>query len=193
MDENYGTDTVTKVFYVYILAILIWVFLIYALDLYQTDTIGKLLLFIPIAIFIVSMISFKECEIEIEDEIFQNDFLAFGVVIITVFLSLRYYRYITFFYKLIFTGILLLGLSMIDVWIPKRNLILVKHIRGILETMAIVIFIYLFYCFYFIAHHTEGVAKNPFADVHGGLHLTNYITSHTTDEQNTLAITSAMK
>jgi hypothetical protein len=169
MDTKYSDDVINKVFYVYVIAVLIWIILIYALDLYQTDLIGKFILFIPIAIFIISMVSFENCEIEIENEIFQYDMVAFGVVIVTVFLTMRYARYTTFFYKLIFVGILLLGLSMFDVWIPRRNLIIAKHIRGILQTMSSVIFIYIFYTFYFISHHNESISFNPFVDVVDGI------------------------
>ena len=157
----YDEESVDNVKFIYIISIVIWVILICILQMYITDYIGILILFIPIVIFIISFVSFKSCQTDIEDEIFQYDILAFGVVIVTVFLSLGYPEYSSYFYRLIFVGILLMGLSMIDVWVSRRFLIVHKHIRGILQTMATTIFIYLFYSFYYLAARTS-VAHNPF-------------------------------
>jgi len=165
MDGLYSDDIIERVNNLYLLAILIWIIIIIFLELYYTDIIGGFILLIPIIIFIISMTSFKNCHIEMEAEIFQYDILAFGVVIVTIFLALKYVNYTTFFYKLIFVGILLLGISMIDVWLSPNDLIIAKHIRGILQTMSTAIFIYIFYTFYFISHHLVGHTRNPFMEL----------------------------
>jgi len=161
----YNKDVVSTVELVYVFGIIIWILLCIILELYKTDYIGSFILVLPIIFFIISMFSFKSCVKEIENEIFQYDTLAFGVVIITIFLALRYKEYSNFFYKLIFVGILLIGLSMIDLWVSKENIIIFKHIKSILQTLGMIIFIYLFYSFYYISSMSVEETLNPFTDL----------------------------
>ena len=163
--DSYEEDTISKVRIMYIIAIIIWILLVIYLELYITDFIGTCILFIPIIYYLISMFYFNKCNPKIEDEIFQYDLLAFGVVIITVFISYRYAEYSNFFYKLIFVGIFLLGVSMLDLWIPKNELVLAKNFRSILQTAATVIFIYLFYTFYYISYYDGESTRNPFVEV----------------------------
>ena len=158
MSDHYDSDTVTNVKYIYIIAIVLWIFLIYILELYNTDNIGMLILFIPILVYLISMTYFEGCDTNIENEVFQYDVFVFGVAVITLIISSRYTYYSSFFYKLLFVGVLLTALSTIDFWISKHNLILVKHIRSILQTAAVIIFIYIFYSVYFVS-----TKNNPFS------------------------------
>ena len=162
--NNYDDDTVSNVRILYIVLIIIWLLLILYLKLYITDFMGMLILSIPIIYFLINMFYFDKCTPSIENEIFQYDILAFGVVIITVFLGFKFLEYSNFFYKLIFVGVLLLGISMLDLWLPRMELIVVKHFKGGLQIISTVIFIYLFYTFYFISSNTEDSCRNPFID-----------------------------
>lgn len=161
---NYEEDTISDVRTIYVVAIFMWILIIYILELYKTDTVGLLVLSIPIVFFIISMTFFDKCTKDIEDDICQYDILAFGVTIITVFLSWKYAEYLSYLYRLIFVGILLLAVSMLDLWIPKKELVLHKHIRDILQIMSTVIFIFIFYTFYFISLKKDSHIRNPFED-----------------------------
>lgn len=163
--DSYDGDVISNVRIMYIIAIFIWVLLVIYLELYITDFIGTCIIFIPIIFYLISMFYFDKCNPKIESEIFQYDLLAFGVVIITVFISYRYAEYSNFFYKLIFVGIFLLGISMLDLWLPRKELVISKHFRNILQTAATVIFIYLFYSFYYISYNDGEPKRNPFSEV----------------------------
>ena len=88
MDNDSGTSNtsgysdviVNYIQNIYIIGIVIWILLIIMLDIYNTDTIGKFILFVPILIFLVSMYSFENCSQDLEEEMFQYDALYFGFI-----------------------------------------------------------------------------------------------------------------
>lgn len=163
---DYDKSIVDEVKILYIIGIAVWIVLIFILDLYHTDYIGTLILIIPIILLIISMNKFEGCKLSIEEEFFQGDVLAFGIVIITVFLSVKDHpEYKTFFNRLIFVGILFVALQMVDLWLPRKELLLYKHMKTIFETFAIIIFVYIFYTFYFITSKKGTFNKNPFLDL----------------------------
>lgn len=164
-EERYDEDTTFKVQSLYLIAIVLWIILIYILDLYKTDFIGLLILSIPIILFLISYYYFPNCDKGIGNDFYQSDIVTFGVVIISVFLSSRYEHYSGYFSKLIFIGIFLMGLSMIDVCTSNSNRVIITHIKNILQTGATAIFIYLFYTLYFISTCGTSEIKNPFDDL----------------------------
>lgn len=166
-DQNhYESSIIDSVKILYIIAIAVWIILIFILDMYHTDYIGSLILLIPVVLLFISMNNFEHCNPTIEREIFQWDILAFGVVIITIFLSIKdHLEYKIFFYRLIFVGILLVALGMVDLWLPRKELILHKHVKTIFEIFATTIFVYIFYSFYFIYSKTGVSNKNPFVEL----------------------------
>jgi hypothetical protein len=161
---RYSDEIIHQVQLLYVIGIVIWLVLIFILDLYLTDMIGATILLIPIVYLLISMLDFERCSPELESELFQYDILAYGVVIVTIFITFKYPEYSAFFYKLIFAGILLVGLTMLDLWVPREELIIYKHIKTILEIFSVTIFIYIFYTFYYLAAKTDSKDKNPFTD-----------------------------
>jgi len=164
-NNKYDRSIVDHVTLLYTVAIVFWIVLIFILDLYRTDAIGSLILIIPIIYMLISMNKFEECDTKIEEELDDWDILPLGVVIITVFLTLKHPEYTTFFYRLIFVGVLLVALGMMDLWLPRKHLILHKHFRTILEILSTTIFVYIFYVFYFIYSKRETNNRNPFVDL----------------------------
>lgn len=167
MDEHsckYDSTSIENVRLIYLFAIVLWIIIIIYLGLYNTDFTGGVILFIPIVYYIFSMFSVHECDGNIESEIFQYDVFLFGGALIAILVSNRYSEYSSYFYKLIFVGVLLAALSITDIFTSSRNLSLYKHIKVILQTASTFVFVYLFYTMYFVTLHRNSQNNDPFFD-----------------------------
>ena len=159
---KYGSDVISTISIIYIIGIIIWILIIYVLELYKTDAIGLLILSIPIIYFAISMFSLSSCESSIEGEMLQYDVFLFGGALIAILVANKYIQYVSYFYKLIFVGVLLAALSITDAWLSKKNLFISKHIRTMLQTASIFIFVFLFYSFYVVSDRHSEFDHNPF-------------------------------
>ena len=150
---------------VYVIAILLWILIIWCLELYNTDLVGILILAIPIIFYVFSIFVVVDCTKDTEKDVLQTDVLLFGSALITVFVSVKYIEYSSYFYKLIFIGVLLAAIGSTDIWLSKKHAHLYKHIKIVLQTASTFIFVFLFYTFYVVAYNTSEVNVNPFTDI----------------------------
>ena len=167
MDEEsckYDHSSINTLRLVYIFAIILWIVIIWYLELYNTDFIGGLILFIPIIYYIISMYSLTQCDHNIENEIFQYDVFLFGGALIAILISNKYSQYASYFYKLIFVGVFLAALSITDIFTSSKNISLYKHIKVILQTASTFVFVYLFYTMYFVTSNIVPNNRDPFFD-----------------------------
>ena len=161
---KYDHTNIDNIRLIYIFAIILWVVIIWYLDLYKTDFVGGIILLLPIIYYLFSMFSITDCSSDIENEIFQYDVFLFGGALISILISAKYAEYSSYFYRLIFVGVLLAAISVTDIWTSKKNLSLYKHVKTILQTASTFIFVYLFYTFYFVTVHRSPMNKDPFVD-----------------------------
>ena len=161
---KYDNDNLNIVQLLYLFAIILWIVIIWYLELYNTDFIGGIILLIPIIYYIFSMYNIPQCTNEIEQEIFQYDVFLFGGALIAILISNKHAEYSSYFYKLIFIGVLLAGISVTDIWTSKKNMFIYKHIRTILQTASTFVFVYLFYTFYYVSYNKSQVNSDPFLD-----------------------------
>jgi len=152
-DDDDGTYPPDKIFYLqamYIIAIIIWILIIFFLKLYETDIIGWIILLTPIVIFIIGFVSLSGINKEVEDFMLQSDFLQFGYIIIVIVLMWDKSIKNNKIFHLVGIGIVLLIVSMLDIWISKEKLIYMKHFESIVQTMAAVILVFALYYYYTI-------------------------------------------
>lgn len=134
----------------YIIAIFFWIFLIYVLELYKSDFYGYLIILIPIIIYTISFFTVPSATPDVENEMFAFDYIAFAVLITTLIITIRYENIEgkAYMYKLLTVGVVLILIGIIDIWVDKKYLVVIKNIRSILEVAAAVIFAYILYIYY---------------------------------------------
>lgn len=158
---KYSSDLLDEISWIYIIAIVMWLFFMYLTGIYITDYIGFLILMIAPIFYVIQIYMLDICSSESESDLFKFDILALGIIIINIMLSKEKSEYNRFFTKIVVYGILLLIISSLDFWTSKRGLIISRHIRTIFRTAATVIFGYMFYMFYIITTKDFPLLKNP--------------------------------
>lgn len=145
--KYYGNRKVDILFILYVIAILLWALIAW----YIQSSVGLFILFIPLIIFFITLISLNKLSVSVEDEMFRTNFLAAGMLLTLPLLT---------FVAKTFTGdrklmvrVLLLAvtftiLSMVDIWVPEKYLSVTNHIRSIFQTIALTLILYSLYLFY---------------------------------------------
>lgn len=153
----------SKVFYIrltIILAIVLWVFLIVYIELYKTDGLGMIILMIPIVIFLISYVSAPYLDEETEELLFDINFLTVGLIILIPLLTWigkndieDRKRFIT----LSIIAIIFAVLSLLDVWVPKYWVTIVRHVKSCFEVISATLMIYAIYTYHL--HHCDHVFR----------------------------------
>lgn len=141
-------SSINQIRVMYVIALILWLIVIYIFKLYKTDGIGWVFLSIPIIIFIINFVNIESCSPENEDEIFGGRFVLFVAVLLSFFTVWTKTESKKEIYKVIFLAVILLTLSLIDVCVPKEHFILVKTYRTILVTASIALLTYALYMYY---------------------------------------------
>ena len=154
-DGKYSPDTVYYLQIMYIIAIIVWIAIISFLRLYETSFFGWLILLIPILFFLMAFCSLSGITREVEKFMFQHDFLQFGYIVIVVVLIWDKTIDDEKVFNLVSIGIVLLVLSMLDIWTTENKLVYMKHFQSIVQTIAAVVLI--FVLFYYYTQHICGI------------------------------------
>ncbi len=147
--KTYHKDTVRQIQISYIIASILWVLLIFICRLYETGPIGLLILTIPLVIFAINYQNASKHTTDLESEMFQGNFLSFGFLITSILINWQKLDDKRKYFKLLMIALILLMLSLVDIWVDKDNFIIIKHIRSILETSALLLLAYTLYLYYF--------------------------------------------
>lgn len=147
MDSTRGR----KIRWLYIISICLWVFLIGAMELYQTNGLGWLLLAIPIIVFGIGIYNSDDLCTNVEEAMFEADFLSIGLLVVLPLLTWvtrDYQGDRKKFLSLVVVALILTMLSMIDIWVPFRQLYLVKHLKSIFQTTSLSLLMFALYTYY---------------------------------------------
>ncbi len=159
----YDMQVVTYIRMIYVIAIIIWTMIILIFQLYETDLIGWLLLAIPFVIFLIGYASASQVTIDVEEDVYKYNYLSVGLLIVLPLITYLNRDYTGCnIRKQRFTSVLVLSLiiillSMIDVWIPRRWISTIRHLKSTLQTMALTLLMYALYTFY--VHIPEGILR----------------------------------
>ncbi|AYV85911.1 MAG: hypothetical protein Solivirus1_68 [Solivirus sp.] len=137
----------------YIVAILIWIVLLALLGLLPPkDIIEVILMAIPIIAFIVAIVSIHTITESIEQLMLKANLLTLGLLVALPLINWSKdtsYESKETFMKIAATAIILSMLTLIDWWVDKKYLYLLKHTKSIVQTYAIVLLmigLYKFFC-----------------------------------------------
>ena len=148
----YDQDILYVIQFIYILAGILWIYIIYLLDLYQyLNWITIILLFIPLIVFGVSYYNACQLNTETEVSMLQSNYLSFGFLITVILLNWNSPikgPNKTKFFKLLIVAFIFIMLSMIDVWTTRQKQPIVIHSKSILQTSALILLSISLYSYY---------------------------------------------
>lgn len=145
-DKNkYKNNTIRKIRIVYLISVVIWLVLIYIFEFYKTDWIGILILFSPIIVFCISFYHVEFNTVDVEKEVLGGNILSFVFLVVSILI--RWSEVVNkrkILLAMMVSIVLIMG-SLIDIWLNKKNMIILKHVRSIFNTTALVLLIYALY------------------------------------------------
>lgn len=147
----YSPEVVANLRLTYIIAALIWIVVMGWLGLYRTDIMGWLILLIPFGLFAFAICNLDDVTDDMEDEVFQANYLTVGLLIILPLLTWMNKDYggdKSRFISMLVMVIIFILLSMLDIWVKRGWLSVVRHVKSTLETFALVLLIFAFYTYY---------------------------------------------
>lgn len=150
MDENnekatpYPPGTIRILQFIYIISIFIWIFLVLILKIPLNDTIGVLLLAIPIIVFLLSFINVARITVETESKLFNVTYLSIGVFVIIPMVTNEKFS-TSQIMKISTMAMILAVFSLLDVWVPPDWVTVIRHVRSILQILSLSLIIYALY------------------------------------------------
>lgn len=162
--KPYGRRKTLYSRYVYLMAAILWLIFVICLNLVPPNWIGILLILLPLFIFGVAFYYSSDLTIEVEDEMFKINHLSLGLVIVLslfTWISKDYQGEKGTFVSLLIIAIILSLLAVIDVWIKKKWLSLVKQIKSCFQILSIFLLIYALYLFLWHNVYLKSVIPMP--------------------------------
>lgn len=161
-------DLKLKIQLIYVIAIVLWIILIFILDIHKSDWVGWIFLSIPIIVYSISFSYASGKEHDIADDMFGGDFLSFAFLTIVIIINWSKITRTSHFFKIILVSAALLMMSLIDVWVDKEKIIIIKIIKSILQTAALSLLIYALYLYYLEVTNYVGEGKSYSESVNYG-------------------------
>lgn len=150
-DGTYDPDKVTSIRLVLFFFVILWIFVIVYLELYHTDFLGALILSLPFFIFFIACISAPYLDEKTEEKLYEINFLTVGLMIVIPLLTWMAkdkhkdkHKFVTISVVAIIFAIF----SLIDIWVPKYYISVVRHIKSSFEVLAGILIIYAIYDYY---------------------------------------------
>lgn len=150
-ETRYDCNTIFYIQLVYIISALLWIFLIFALDLWKDDILVMLILLLPLVVFIINFISLGEFSCCMEDQMFKSNFLSFAFLVAIILINWNSpigNHNKTEFFKIVIVAFILLMLSLVDLWVPKNKMSIVKHLKTSLQTASLSLLALALYLYY---------------------------------------------
>jgi len=151
-NECYCSDIVSNIEIVYLLAAIFWIFLVFVLRLWENaDYIIWLFLILPLVIFAINFFSLGEFTCSMEDQMLKGNLLSFGFIVAVILINWNSpigQHDKTEFFKILITAFILLMVSLIDVWVEKDKMSIVKHIKTSIQTMSLSLLALSLYLYY---------------------------------------------
>ena len=161
MDEHYDREVIYAVLFLYFVALLIWLVLIYKIR--DRDALAILILIIPIIIMGISILNILIFPNNISDKLFRSNYVSVAVLICVPLLSwinrdISGYRKKKFVFCSILAVIFAL-IGLYDCWVPCRWYLFIRQFKSISQTFAITLLLYALYSFYL--EHSDRVLTPP--------------------------------
>jgi len=146
----YSDDLIIDIQTLYIFLTFFWGLLIWVLKLWKTDIIGGIILLVPLFVFTISYFSLDSIDKEVHESMGKFNVVAIGLLAATILINwhTKSEHNLIWIRSLLIIAILILMVSVIDVWVSRRNYILLKHLRTGLQAISLSLLSYALYQFY---------------------------------------------
>lgn len=145
---TYCKKSVINIQVAYIIASIIWIVIIFIFGLFRTNIWGWIILCIPLIVFGINYVNLTCITEEIEGEMLKGNFLSFAFLITVILINWSKIEDKSKYFKILLLALILLMLSLVDFWVKPENMSLVRHIRTIFNTSALILLIFALYLFY---------------------------------------------
>ena len=149
--EPYDPDRVSRVRWVYILSVLVWIVIVFFFGFYCSHGPAILILALPLLLFGIGFYNASTLDRAAEESMLRVNCLSVGLLIVLPLLAWMTKGYNgdrKHFLSLIVVAIILSVLSMFDVWVGIGWQSVVIHIKSCLQTMALTLLIYALFIYY---------------------------------------------
>ena len=152
-NNRLSADKIITIQITYIFGSLFWTFVVILFKLYAQDVICTILMFVPYLIFYQGFTNCKYITVEDENNYFVYNYLSVGLLIFLPLLTWLNSKdkkkdISGTFMALVIAALILTMLVMVDLWVKPENLSVVKHVKSILNTIAMLLLIYAIYLYY---------------------------------------------
>jgi len=151
-EECYSDDVIYAIQGIYILSVVLWIIFIWWSELYLLgDWLIWFFIIIPPIMYLIGYSNACNLTFESEDDVLGANYLSFGFLITIILINWNTPLQLedkNSFLKLLIVAFVLIMLSMIDIWVTRRQLSIVRHIRTSLQTAALVILSMSLYVYY---------------------------------------------
>jgi len=148
----------------YMVSAIIWLVLIFAIRFWKSGVFGWLFLLIPLIIYGINLANVRTSTVDVEDDMFQGNFLSLGYLIVLFIINWEKVKDRKRLLTILMFVLILILFSMFDVWVPKRQIIYIKHLRSILIVAALSLMAYSLYLYYegiVYYHNTKNCDPTP--------------------------------
>lgn len=145
---------------VYIFSTILWILILISLCMHELTIPDYLILAIPVFLFIVAISSQRSSFVE--EYTSKTNVLATGLLVaLPLLIWLRDNAICNkhLFNKVIVTSLILSLFSMVDIWVSKRYICSIRHLKSSFQTMALVLLAFAFFRFYMECPTTTNTIK----------------------------------
>jgi hypothetical protein len=141
---NYNDEDAYKIYIVYILFIIIWIIIVIFLKIHD-----NFIIVVPPIIFLYSIYCVKDMDPDMD--LFQTSFIVVGIIFAVPLLTLLSDKKHINFNKscnIISLAVIFILISYIPICKTENTLFIWKHCRSCMETISIILFIYVLLSFF---------------------------------------------
>jgi len=153
-DDRYPEENIIIIRFLYITFSFIWILIIYSLDLYaHSDYPGKIILSLPLVIFLINFFTCEYLDERSETSLYPINYLTIGLLMMFPLINWVTKSNLKFaiekpFPQTMFLGLILILISVIDIWVPPKWLSIILHYKSSLVTISLILILHGFYSFY---------------------------------------------
>ena len=150
--KKYDNEVSTLIQGTYLIAVTVWILFVFLFGILDNmDPILFLLILIPPILFFIGYTNSCVITFDMEDLMSGANYLSFGFLITIILLNWKDpvdENGKARFFRLLIVGFILIMLSMLDVWVDRRWMSLVAHVRTVLQSSALIILSIALYMYY---------------------------------------------
>lgn len=144
--SKYTLEEIRRIRNVYLIGIMVWIFIAWIICIPST-CIEVIILLVPVVLFFLDYINLPDIEQETEDAVFADNYLSISLLVVIPFFTNtmgskpREPRILS----IVIFAIGLLLLSILDIWVPRSYLGMVKHIKTMFQTSGLILVLFALY------------------------------------------------